>query len=278
MYTYIYIYIFITHAQANPVNYGKPMKLTCVEAIGATLYIVGLKNEAIDLLSVFDWGKEFLKINHDILERYSVTKNSNEIVTAQNEWLVENGVDLGTTNDTNVDHNCQEEEVKDGKQVEAKRMSTTNNDSDNRLDTGTNEDKNKNNNKKPLVNVEMLPLIINNQLDNDTDSISNGSRKDSGEEDSNVPTSVLDVASLNLHADNNVQAKDINNSNNKNNDNTDATEELSPTTNVMPTVKEVKKMKPPQLRKFLKSNGIDTQGNKKELIQKVLAYVKAATT
>ena len=124
----------------------------------------------------------------------------------------------------------------------------------------------------------MLPLIINNQLDNDTDSISNGSRKDSGEEDSNVPTSVLDVASLNLHADNNVQAKDINNSNNKNNDNTDATEELSPTTNVMPTVKEVKKMKPPQLRKFLKSNGIDTQGNKKELIQKVLAYVKKKAT
>lgn len=281
----MHAYISLTHAQANPVNYGKPMKLTCVEAIGATLYIVGLKNESIDLLSVFDWGKEFLKINHDILERYSMTKNSNEIVTAQNEWLIENGVDLGTSSDTNVDHNCQEQEtendeVKDGRHGEAKRSSTINNDRGNRLSNSTSEDKSNKNNKKPLVNVEMLPLIINNQLGNDVctdggDTASNATRKDSGKEDANAPTSILDVASLNIRDDNSAQTKDINNNNN---DTATATEDMSPSTNVMPTVKEIKKMKPPELRKFLKSNGIDTQGNKKELIQKVLAYVKQKAT
>jgi pre-rRNA-processing protein TSR3 len=78
---------------ANPVNYGKPMKLSCVEALGATLYIVGLIEEAKLLLQAFDWGAEFLKINQDLLDVYVGCENGDEVVAAQNQWLKEQGVE-----------------------------------------------------------------------------------------------------------------------------------------------------------------------------------------
>mmetsp|Transcript_11500 Transcript_11500/g.13205 ORF Transcript_11500/g.13205 Transcript_11500/m.13205 type:complete len:276 (-) Transcript_11500:1588-2415(-) len=74
---------------ANPVNYGKPMKLSCVEALSASMYIVGLKEEAQSLLSPFGWGEEFIRINFHLLEKYAACKDSEEVVAVQNAYLKE---------------------------------------------------------------------------------------------------------------------------------------------------------------------------------------------
>ena len=72
---------------ANPVNYGKPFKLTCVEAIAGALMLTGFEEEAEAILGGFKWGHSFLELNADIFEKYRGCKTSEEIIAAQNEYL-----------------------------------------------------------------------------------------------------------------------------------------------------------------------------------------------
>ena len=75
---------------ANPVNYGKPFKLNCAEALSASLYICGFVDEAYEILDGFSYGDEFYKLNQDILDEYSKCTSSIEVVEAQNRFLAEN--------------------------------------------------------------------------------------------------------------------------------------------------------------------------------------------
>ena len=68
----------------NPVNFGKLTKLTTAEALAAALYIVGFRDQADELLSIFKWGHTFLEINHERLEAYANAKDSTEVVALQN--------------------------------------------------------------------------------------------------------------------------------------------------------------------------------------------------
>ena len=47
----------------NPVNYGKPWKLNCVEALAAAFYITGYEDYGRRLLQGFGWGDSFWKVN-----------------------------------------------------------------------------------------------------------------------------------------------------------------------------------------------------------------------
>ncbi|KRT78387.1 hypothetical protein AMK59_8709, partial [Oryctes borbonicus] len=72
---------------ANPINYGRPCQLSCVEAIAATMYIVGYRELAEHYLNKFSWGHSFIDLNKELLDIYAKCKDSKSVIAAQNEYL-----------------------------------------------------------------------------------------------------------------------------------------------------------------------------------------------
>ena len=73
----------------NPVNYSKLNKLTTAEAMSASLFILGFKQDALNLLDKFKWGHTFYELNQNLLEEYSQIESEDEVnIILQNYGLV----------------------------------------------------------------------------------------------------------------------------------------------------------------------------------------------
>ncbi|MBC8516434.1 MAG: DUF367 family protein [Nitrosopumilus sp.] len=63
----------------NPVNYSKLNRLTTVEALSASLFILGSKEQSLELLNKFKWGHTFYELNQNLLDEYSKLENEEQI-------------------------------------------------------------------------------------------------------------------------------------------------------------------------------------------------------
>ncbi|MFP3217133.1 DUF367 family protein [Acidianus sp.] len=72
----------------NPINYAKPYKLSSLEAVSASLYILNFIDISLKLLSLYKWGKTFYDLNKELLESYR-GKNKDEIIEIEKSFLKE---------------------------------------------------------------------------------------------------------------------------------------------------------------------------------------------
>ena len=71
----------------NPVNFGKPLKLTTLEAFVAAVYILGDISQATQLTSIYKWSPHFLTMNKNPLEDYRTAKTSKEVIKRMYEYI-----------------------------------------------------------------------------------------------------------------------------------------------------------------------------------------------
>tara|TARA_B100000579_G_scaffold308324_1_gene258023 strand:+ start:605 stop:940 length:336 start_codon:yes stop_codon:yes gene_type:complete len=72
---------------ANPVSWGNLGRLSSAEALGASLAILGLWEQAQSVLEPFPFGKQFLDLNREPLKAYSSADTREDIVDIQAEFF-----------------------------------------------------------------------------------------------------------------------------------------------------------------------------------------------
>lgn len=72
---------------ANPTKFGKWGELSTLEALAAAYYILGEREIARDMLSIYTWGIRFTETNLEPLEAYMECSDSREVVEVQKEFV-----------------------------------------------------------------------------------------------------------------------------------------------------------------------------------------------
>lgn len=72
---------------ANPVNYGRPWRLNCVEALAACFAICGRRDWADRILEPFSYGAAFMDINGELLQRYAACDDAEAVKRAEEQWI-----------------------------------------------------------------------------------------------------------------------------------------------------------------------------------------------
>lgn len=72
---------------ANTVNYGKPWRLNCAEALAAAMWICGREEWARAIVEPFSYGSSFLEINASLLRRYARCEDEEGVKKVQEEWM-----------------------------------------------------------------------------------------------------------------------------------------------------------------------------------------------
>ncbi len=72
---------------ANPPHYGLAYRLSSIEAVAATLYITGFREQAQKILSIYKWGMTFLTLNAELLEAYASAETPLDILSIEAELL-----------------------------------------------------------------------------------------------------------------------------------------------------------------------------------------------
>jgi len=72
---------------ANPTNYAKRHKLSSAEALAAASYILGFKEYANRILSLFKWGHTFLSLNNELLEAYSRARSNENLLMIESQYF-----------------------------------------------------------------------------------------------------------------------------------------------------------------------------------------------
>ena len=68
---------------ANPVNYGKEIRVNCAEAFAGALYLAGFDEQAETIMDVFRYGNAFFAINEFHFSHYKKCSTSEDMEKMQ---------------------------------------------------------------------------------------------------------------------------------------------------------------------------------------------------